>query len=117
MEARFEDIWRLLNPQGEYKRREGACRRLWQGYDEALQQAIYETLSEATRQGPIKPNPYYAIEDTALAIQNNGSRRQEISFNDYYKKYGTTEEINGWKRVFKPEERTTVYVKRGTGDG
>ena len=111
MEYTFEDIWRLLNPQGEYKRREGACRRLWQGYDEALQQAIYEKLSEAKRQGLIKPNPYYAIEDTALVIQNNGPRRQEMSFNDYYKRYGTTEDTDGWKRKFLQDEGRTVYVK------
>ena len=42
----IDDIWRLLNPQGEYKRRRGACERLWQGYSEARQEEIYAITIE-----------------------------------------------------------------------
>lgn len=107
----FNEIWKLLNPQGEYKRRLGACQRLWRGYSEALQQGIYSALSEAKRCGCIKANPYFAIEDAAIDLQAQKPRNQTMSFDDYYKRYGTTEEADGWKRVYKPEERTTVYVK------
>ena len=36
----IDDIWRLLNPQGEFKRRRCACERLWQGYGQAKQEEI-----------------------------------------------------------------------------
>ena len=108
----FHQIWDLLSPQGEFKRRENACRRLWQGYGEALQLAIFEALSKAKAHGEsIKPNPYFAIEDAALALQNQAPRQQTMSFDDYYKKFGTTEDTDGWKRKFLPEKQTTIYVK------
>ena len=114
----FNQIWDLLSPQGEFKRRENACRRLWLGYGEALQLAIFETLSKAKAHGEtIKPNPYFAIEDTALALQNQAPKHQTMSFDDYYKKYGTTEDSDGWKRVFLPEKQTTIYVKNSTITG
>ena len=37
----FEAIWALLAPEGEYKRRRGACERLWQSYELGRQEAIY----------------------------------------------------------------------------
>ena len=63
------------------------------------------------------PNPCFAFDDAAQKDEMQQSknavlkRRQVMSFNDYYNKFGTTEETDGWKRVFKPEERTTIYVK------
>ena len=64
----FEYIWSLLNPQGEYKRRRQACERLWQGYDDNQQRNIYIRIKAKLRQGEfVNPNPYFAIEDNALA--------------------------------------------------
>jgi hypothetical protein len=37
---------------------------------------------------------------------------QTLSFNDYYTKFGTTEERDGWRRVFLPEKQKTIYVKQ-----
>ena len=108
----IEDIWLLLNPQGEFKRRRGACERLWQGYSPELQQRIYDDISEAMAKGTfVNQNPYFAIEDTAIRLQGQLPRRQILSFDEYYTRFGTTEEQDGWRREYRPDEQRTVYIK------
>ena len=64
----FIHIWALLNPQGEYKRREQACRRLWQSYDTDKQRDIYNAIRDKQRRGEfVNSNPYFAIEDNSQA--------------------------------------------------
>ena len=70
----FDHIWLLLNPQGEYKRRREACRRLWQDIGEKLgedmQRDIWRTINQKKKQGFfVHPNPYFAIEDAKLELQ------------------------------------------------
>ena len=79
----FDYIWRLLAPQGEYKRREQACRLLWAGYDEQKQCAIYRTIQAKQQRGEyVSPNPYFAIEDTALSMAAKPlARRQPTNYN------------------------------------
>lgn len=112
MNYSFFSIWALLKPQGEYKRRRRGCEKLWDGYDEATRQHVYDTISEAQRQGFwINPNPYFAIEDIVLKKQNK-LRQQTLSYNDYYRRYGTTEPRDGWKMT-NPTGQQVVYVKGG----
>ena len=71
----FDHIWLLLNPQGEYKRRKEACRRLWQDIGEKLgedmQRDIWRTINQKKKQGFfVNPNPYFAIEDAKLELQH-----------------------------------------------
>ena len=47
----FNKIWQLLNPQGEYKRRQRACEQLWQGYGPARQEEIYSIIEGKLQQG------------------------------------------------------------------
>ena len=109
----FIDIWDLLSPQGEYKRRENACRRLWQGYSPEMQQRIFDAVSKAKAEGrAIKENPYFAIEDAAIALQAKAPRQQTLSYADYYARYHTTEETDGWVRTFLPDQQKTIYVKQ-----
>ena len=48
-----------------------------------------------------------------LAIKHNmpQSHQQVMSFNDYYARYGTTEETDGWRRQYIAEQQKTVFVK------
>lgn len=103
-------IWALLKPQGEYKRRRRVCERLWDSYDSEMQQRIYNRLAEALQRGErINPNPYFAIEDTALYLQAK-PRMQQLSYADYYARYHTTEERDGWKMA-NPTGHKVIYVK------
>ena len=106
----IDDIWALLAPEGEFKRRRGACERLWQGYEPGRQEAIYERIAGKLRRGEfVNQNPYFAIEDNARDLR---PRRLEMSYDAYYAKYGTTEERDGWK-MENPTGRQVIYVKAG----
>ena len=100
----FNKFVTLFQPDKEFTNRLGAAQRLWEQCSPHKQQAIISWL-ETHGKYPGR-NPYFFIQDFK-------ARQQTMSFDDYYKKYGTTEEFDGWKRVFKPEERRTIYVKGG----
>jgi hypothetical protein len=107
----FEDIWALLAPEGEYKRRRGACERLWQSYDPARQEEIYQRINGKLAHGEyVSENPYFAIEDNAKKPK---VRKLVITADEYYRKYGTQDNQEGWQRVFLKEQQRTVYVKQG----
>ena len=106
----FETIWALLSPQGEYKRRRRACERLWYGWPTSVQKQVVETISKAKQQGePIHPNPYFAMEDTALKSKKQ-ALRLTLSYADYYARYGTTIPQDGWKMI-NPTGQRVIYVK------
>ena len=107
----FEEIWALLAPEGEYKRRRGACERLWQGYEAGRQEAIYEKIAGKLARGEyVNQNPYFAIEDNA---REGKPRKLVMSYADYYAKYGTTEERDGWKMA-NPTGQKVIYVKQSS---
>ena len=75
MEYTFEDMWRLLRPQGEYVRRINACGAIWRGLAFCRRKHIYETITNLKAQGKyVNPNPLFAItdNDTAEPINYNG---------------------------------------------
>ena len=104
----IEDIWALLNPQGEYKRRRGACERLWHGYDVARQEAIYTQIKRKLEHGEfVHENPYFAIEDNARYLCRS---QQTLTFKEYYARFGTTAEQDGW-RMTNPTGQQVIYIK------
>ena len=90
----FELFWDLFDPDPEFNNRRRACRELWEKKGEQ-QQAIIEFLKSGKPRS--SRNPYYFLEDFRFR------RPQTMSFNDYYAKFGTTEERDGWKMV-KPKK-------------
>ena len=109
----FEDIWALLAPEGEFKRRRGCCERLWQSLEAGRQEAVYERIAGKLQRGEfVNQNPYFAIEDNAAV---RATRQQTLSFSEYYAKYGTTEELDGWRMVRpqKAGDPPAHYVKAG----
>ena len=60
----FSHIWTLLAPQGEFRSREQACRRMWETFDTDKQRAIYARIRGKKQRGEnVSPNPYFAIQD------------------------------------------------------
>lgn len=101
----FSHIWALLCPQGEYKRREQACRRLWSSYDTDKQRAIYNAIRDKKQRGEfVNPNPYFAIEDNALSLASMAAR---LTFKSEPTNY------NG-ARSF-PDEPLVIAVHNGRG--
>ena len=105
----FDCIWQLLAPQGEFCRRIGACRRLWDSFDLEKQRTIYRTIRDKLAAGEfVSENPYYAIYDNAYPPRKK--QQQTMSYADYYAKYGTTEERDGW-HMANPTGQKVIYVK------
>ena len=105
----FFEIWTLLEPKAEYANLIKKCRELWESFSSEKQQEIFLKIEKK------KLEKKFIDYNPLLAIRNNSierSKRQEtLSYAEYYQRFGTTEEQGGWKRVFKPEEQKTIYVK------
>ena len=100
----FDLFWELFDPYPEFNNRRRACRELWEQKGEQ-QQAILEHLRSGKPRS--STNPYYFLADFRVRRQ-----QQILSYNDYYAKFGTTEEQGGWHRKFLPDEQKTIYVKQ-----
>ena len=103
-ELLFDDYWDLFAPDAEFANRRAATRRLWEQIGTDRRRAIIEWLKagkpKCTR------NPYFFVTDF------RAPRQQILSYADYYAKYGTTEERDGWKMA-NPTGQKVIYVKAG----
>ena len=100
----FEEFWDLFDPEPEYNNRQRACMVLWEQKGEQQQRAIIDFLMSGERRS--SNNPYYFLADFRI------KRPQILSYADYYKQYGTTEEREGWKMA-NPTGQKVIYVKPG----
>ena len=104
----FNDFWELLSPKVEYANRRRACYDLWNNLSENQQDALYEVIREKLSKGKfVDYNPLFAMKNNS----QQSPRQQIMSFEDYYRTFGTTEEQDGWQRKFIPEEQKTIFVK------
>ena len=103
----FELFWELFDPDEQFFNRKAATRRLWEGRTADIQKAMIDSLR--TNGVPKGRNPYFFILDFRIR------RPQIMSFNDYYTKFGTTEDRDGWHIVKpqKPGDPPVHYVKIG----
>jgi hypothetical protein len=104
----FYYLIKLLLPHGVIRRNIDEASRIWSGYTLDEQRKIYSRIRDKLRAGAFVS--YYPD----MAILENAPKereQQQLSFSDYYRKYGTTEEVDGWRRVFLPQLEKTIYVK------
>lgn len=103
----FNELWELLSPKAEYANRRRACFELWNNLPENRQDVLYETISDKLSKGKfVDYNPLFAMKNNSQE-----PRRQTMSFNDYYSKFGTTEEQDGW-HMANPTGNKVIYVKQ-----
>ena len=103
----FIDIWELLSPKVEYANRRRACYELWNKLPENRQDALYETIRDKLSKGKfVDYNPLFAMKNNS----QQPFRRQVLSYADYYAKFGTTEERDGWK-MENPTGNKVIFVK------
>ena len=98
----FITFWDTYNPDVEFANRRAATELEWNKCSPEKRQAIMQWLQE--HRPPKGRNPYFFVLDFTV-------RRQILSFDAYYAQFGTTEEQNGWRRVFIKEQQKTVFVK------
>ena len=107
----FNEFWELLSPKAEYANRRKACFALWNELTENQQETLYNVISDKLSKGKfVDYNPLFAMKNNSHPLQGAGG--QTLSYRDYYNRYGTTEEQDGWKRQYMPEKQTTIYVKQ-----
>ena len=105
----FNELWTLLAPKIEYEQLKGKCRDLWNSFSSDKQDYVYSRIEEKKKRKEfVDYNPKFAIEKNSAAPQP-----QMMSFNDYYAKYGTTEERDGWHMIkpLKPGDPPVHYVR------
>ena len=112
MEYNFNDIWALLKPKTDYDQLKRKCRLLWNSFSLDLRRSIYERIEKKKKRREfVDYNPLWAIQKNENPSQQQ-DKLQKLSFDEYYKLFGTTEEQNGWRRVHIPELQKTIYVKQ-----
>ena len=97
----FDLIWQLLNPQAQYANRKRACYDMWQSFTPDKRQRIIDTIKDKLAKGKF------------VAIKKNSQlmlQRQVLSYADYYARFGTTEERDGW-HMENPTGNKVIYVK------
>ena len=116
----FNDLWQLLQPSETFdtRGRFESCFARWNRWDPAKRTRIYEQIAAKRQKGGfIHPNPCFALDDAAQEDETQQARAavrrqpQTLSYADYYTRYGTTEECDGWKRQYLPDQQKTIYVK------
>ena len=104
----FDFLWQLLESHGVVSSYKAECARLWDTYNLEQQRAIYRSIRDKLRAGKfVNYNP-------VKAVRENAPKKRPpliLTMNDYYARYGTTEEQDGWRREYRPDEQRTVYIK------
>ena len=100
----FDKYWQGMSPNVEFQDRHAAAQRLWHTTPDDKKQAILDWIKA---HGPYPGrNPYFFI----LDFQTR--RKQTLTFQQYYAKFGTTSEQGGWK-MENPTGNQVIYVKAG----
>ena len=104
----FEQLIELLNTRPVVPGKTAECLRLWESFSARQQQQIYATIRNKLQTGKfVHYDPVKAIRDNAP----KAPRTQIISADEYYRRYGTQTNQDGWVRTFLPEQQKTIYVK------
>ena len=105
----FYETWTLLEPKAEYANLIKKCKELWDSFSPEKRKEVFLKIEKK------KLEKKFVDYNPLLAIRNNSIERskpqQVLSFNDYYARYGTTLEQDGWHRQFLPNEQRTIYFK------
>ena len=106
MDIDFNEFWEAYKPDIiRFPNRKAATFLEWRKRSSAAQKAMLDYVK--TKGAPPWKNPFFFVVDFPEP------QHQTLSYEAYYAKYGTTEDRDGWRRVFIPEQRKTIYVKEG----
>ena len=109
----FFEIWTLLEPKSEYANLFSHCKQLWESWSDEKQEEVFLKIEKKkTERKFVDYNPLLALRNNAI---ERPKRQLTMSYTDYYAKFGTTEEREGWKMVkpIKAGDPPVHYVKIG----
>ena len=98
----FDDYWELFAPDPEFANRRAATQRLWEQCVPDRRRAIIDWLKAGNTK--CTRNPYFFVLDF------RAPRKQTLTYAQYYAKFGTTEERDGW-HMANPTGNKVIYVK------
>lgn len=105
----FVFIWQLLEEHGVIPSKRREAEQLWNSYSLEQQRYIYRCIRDKLRQDKfVHYNPVQAIKENAP----KAPRLMFLSADEYYRRYGTTADCDGWTRRFLPEQHKTIYYKQ-----
>ena len=99
----FETYWKKIGGDIHFANRKAATEREWARHPDKHRSIILWLVEHGTYP---QRNPFFFIQDFKLRPVKT------MSFNDYYIKYGTTEDTDGWHKV-NPTGQKVFYVKQG----
>ena len=109
MEGTFVHICKLLTDHGIVPDEIHDAEEEWNKYSLDQQRAIYRAIRDKIRAGKfVNYHPVLAIKENAP----KAPRIIVISAAEYYRKYGTQANQDGWVRKFLPDQQKTIYVKQ-----
>ena len=102
----FNDLWELLHDHGATDKKKGDCARLWDSLTALQQQQLVTIIRSKLQQDK------FVHYDPLRAMRENirQARKLVLSYAEYYAKYGTTRERDGWK-MENPTGQRVIYVK------
>ena len=109
MEGTFVHMLRLLISHGVVPSEIHDAEEEWNKYSLEQQRAIYRSIRDKIRAGKfVNYHPVLAIRDNVP----KPPRVQIISADEYYRRYNTQVNQDGWVRTFLPDQQKTIYVKQ-----
>lgn len=108
----FNTMWQLLYDHGASAKKEEGTRRFWETLTDKEQQIAFTTITKKLKEKAfVNFDPIRAIRENIWQARSK-PRTETLSFNDYYTRYGTTEERDGWK-MENPTGEKVIYVRHG----
>ena len=105
----FDFLWQMLDEHGVIERYKGDCFDLWNTLSLDQQRATYRSSRDKIRAGHfVNYHPVKAVRDNLP----KAPKMQIISADEYYRRYGTQTNHDGWVRTFLPNEHRTIYIKQ-----
>lgn len=105
----FNKLWQLLYEHGASAKKEEGARRHWSTLTTEQQKSVLDTISRKLSQGKfVQFDPIRAIKENTPK-----TRLLTLSYNEYYRRYGTTEPRDGWQMA-NPTGQKVIYVKNGS---
>ena len=105
----FDKLWQLLYDHGASEKKKEGTYRYWLTLSSTQQQQVLTTISNKLAEDKfVQFDPIRAIKENLRKV-----RQMVITAEEYYQRYGTQANQDGWVRTHIPEEQRTVYIKAG----
>ena len=101
-------LWQALYDNGASAKHEEGTRRFWDTLSPEAHKRAFTTITGRLKEGKfVWYDPIRAIKE---ALRRKSNEKQQMSFAEYYAKYGTTEERDRWE-MRNPTGKQVIYVK------